>query len=109
MRASLRSGYDVPRYFLSLRYRDAVDGLAVDEEGNELPGPGASEKHVETIARERIAGSFVSCDGALTWAEHETPDVALLDFKLKDGPCTDSNTMGLPDSFSDHFPAPGWT
>ena len=29
-----------------------------------------------------------SCADALAWAEHATPDVALLDYLLKDGPCT---------------------
>jgi DNA-binding NtrC family response regulator len=35
-----------------------------------------------------VAGPFSSCADALAWAEHATPDVALLDYLLKDGPCT---------------------
>jgi hypothetical protein len=35
-----------------------------------------------------VAGPFCSCADALAWAEHATPDVALLDYVLKDGPCT---------------------
>jgi DNA-binding NarL/FixJ family response regulator len=36
-----------------------------------------------------VAGPFCSCADALAWAEHATPDVALLDYLLKDGPCTE--------------------
>ncbi len=35
-----------------------------------------------------VAGPFCSCADALAWAEGATPDVALLDYLLKDGPCT---------------------
>jgi DNA-binding NtrC family response regulator len=35
-----------------------------------------------------VAGPFSSCSDALAWAEHAAPDVALLDYLLKDGPCT---------------------
>jgi hypothetical protein len=42
----------VPRYFLHLRFRDSADGLAVDEEGDELPGPGMLRAHVEATARD---------------------------------------------------------
>ncbi len=36
-----------------------------------------------------IAGPFPSCETALTWAQTETPDVALLDYRLKDGFCSE--------------------
>src|SRR4051794_27525138 len=36
-----------------------------------------------------IAGPFGSCVEALSWVEHATPALAILDFKLQDGPCTD--------------------
>jgi hypothetical protein len=42
----------VPRFFLHLRYRDGVDGLAVDEEGDDLPDPTGLRKHVEATARD---------------------------------------------------------
>ena len=36
-----------------------------------------------------IAGPFPSCAEALTWVARHTPELAVLDFKLRDGPCTD--------------------
>jgi hypothetical protein len=42
----------VPRFFLHLRYRDGIDGLAVDEEGDELPDSGDLRQHVEQTARD---------------------------------------------------------
>ena len=36
-----------------------------------------------------IGGPFASCAQALSWVERKTPDIAILDFKLKDGPCTE--------------------
>src|SRR5919112_5277046 len=36
-----------------------------------------------------IAGPFASCAQALGWVEGHTPQLALLDFRLKDGPCTE--------------------
>ncbi len=44
----------MPRYFLHLRYRDSVDGLAVDEEGDDLPDAGDLRAHVEATARDLI-------------------------------------------------------
>ncbi len=44
----------MPRYFLHLRYRDGVDGLAVDDEGDEVAHPAALREHVETTARDLI-------------------------------------------------------
>ena len=35
-----------------------------------------------------IAGPFGSCVEASAWVERHTPELALLDFKLRDGPCT---------------------
>jgi DNA-binding NtrC family response regulator len=36
-----------------------------------------------------VAGPFASCREALAWAEAHTPAVAIIDFQLKDGPCTE--------------------
>ena len=47
-----RKGSDVPRYFLHLRFRDGSDGLAVDEEGDEVPEPSLLRGHVEATARD---------------------------------------------------------
>jgi DNA-binding NtrC family response regulator len=35
-----------------------------------------------------VAGPFASCQEALAWAEEHTPEIAIIDFQLKDGPCT---------------------
>ena len=35
-----------------------------------------------------IAGPFASCAEAMSWTEHSTPALAILDFKLMDGTCT---------------------
>ena len=37
----------------------------------------------------RIAGPFAHCARALEWLTAATPDVALLDVELADGPCTE--------------------
>jgi hypothetical protein len=42
----------VPRYFLHLRYRNGTDGLAVDEEGDEVSDPSLLRDHVEATARD---------------------------------------------------------
>jgi hypothetical protein len=44
----------MPRFFLHLRYRDGTDGLAVDEEGDDLPDAGGLRTHVEATARDLI-------------------------------------------------------
>ena len=44
----------MPRYYLSLRYKDGVEGLAVDEEGDELPDESALQEHVLETARDLI-------------------------------------------------------
>jgi two-component SAPR family response regulator len=36
-----------------------------------------------------VAGPFSSCVAGLAWVNRNTPDLAILDFKLMDGPCTD--------------------
>ncbi len=46
------------------------------------------EAYLEEVGIE-IAGPFTSCEGALAWAQAETPDMALLDYMLKDGFCTE--------------------
>jgi hypothetical protein len=42
----------VPRYFLHLGYRDGTDGLAIDEEGDEVSDLRALQEHVEATARD---------------------------------------------------------
>src|SRR5215212_3909293 len=37
----------------------------------------------------RIGGPFMACADALCWLDGNTPDVAVLDTMLKDGPCHD--------------------
>jgi hypothetical protein len=54
MPASWMGSENVPRYFLSLRYKDGIDGLAVDEEGDELPDPRALWEHVLETARDLL-------------------------------------------------------
>ena len=44
----------MPRFFLHLRYRDGIDGVAVDEEGDDLPEAGDLRAHVEATARDLI-------------------------------------------------------
>ncbi len=34
-----------------------------------------------------VAGPFASCSAALEWLQTATPDMAILDATLKDGPC----------------------
>ena len=36
-----------------------------------------------------VAGPFPSCRDALAWVKDHTPEIAIVDYKLKDGPCTD--------------------
>ncbi|MXQ12407.1 response regulator [Microvirga makkahensis] len=36
-----------------------------------------------------VAGPFPSCRDALAWVEDHTPEFAIVDYKLKDGPCTE--------------------
>jgi DNA-binding response OmpR family regulator len=35
----------------------------------------------------RVAGPFTTCSAALEWLQAATPDTAILDAALKDGPC----------------------
>jgi hypothetical protein len=55
----------MPRYFLSLRYRSNGDGLAVDEEGDDLPDPGDLREHVVDTARDLMR--FARVDGIRNW------------------------------------------
>jgi DNA-binding response OmpR family regulator len=36
-----------------------------------------------------VAGPFASCAAALKWLATQTPDAAILDIELEDGPCTE--------------------
>jgi hypothetical protein len=47
-----RKDGDVPRYFLHPRYHTRDGGLAIDEEGGEVPAPRALREHVEATARD---------------------------------------------------------
>jgi DNA-binding response OmpR family regulator len=42
-----------------------------------------------TEAGYTILGPFSTCAAALDWLKQGTPDLALLDLQLRDGPCTD--------------------
>jgi DNA-binding response OmpR family regulator len=37
----------------------------------------------------RVAGPYTTCSAALEWLQAATPDAAILDAVLKDGPCRD--------------------
>jgi DNA-binding response OmpR family regulator len=39
-------------------------------------------------AGHRLAGPFATCADALSWLGTQTPDAAILDLVLQDGPCT---------------------
>src|SRR3954470_2302149 len=47
-----------------------------------------------------VAGSFATCDSALRWLKHATPDLAILDTTLRDGTCArvaaELNRRGIP-------------
>lgn len=36
-----------------------------------------------------VAGPFGTCSAAMTWLHRNSPDYAILDLALQDGPCTD--------------------
>jgi DNA-binding response OmpR family regulator len=36
-----------------------------------------------------IVGPFSTCAAAMAWLDHDTPDLAVLDLQLRDGPCTE--------------------
>jgi DNA-binding response OmpR family regulator len=42
-----------------------------------------------TEAGYAIVGPFSTCADALSWMRHDTPDLAILDVHLRDGPCTE--------------------
>jgi DNA-binding response OmpR family regulator len=42
-----------------------------------------------TNAGYTVAGPFSTCSDALPWLSTQTPDLAVLDIMLKDGPCKD--------------------
>ena len=55
----------MPRYFLNLRYRTGPEGLAVDEEGDELPDPEALREYAVETARDLM--SKVRIDAIRDW------------------------------------------
>jgi hypothetical protein len=64
----------VPRYFLSLRYKDGAQGLAVDDEGDELVDANALRDHVLDTARDLINGNRISGINWRTCAFEVTDD-----------------------------------
>ena len=40
-------------------------------------------------AGHQVIGPFPSCAAASRWLQHDTPDFAVLDWELADGPCTE--------------------
>jgi DNA-binding response OmpR family regulator len=48
----------------------------------------AVEAYLQDIGID-IAGLFATSQDALAWAQERSPDMALLDFKLRDGLCTE--------------------
>ena len=48
----------------------------------------ALEAYLEDLGID-VAGAYPSCSEAARWVETHTPELAILDFKLKDGSCTD--------------------
>ena len=55
--ASSWRGCDLTRFFLHLRFRDGADGLALDQEGDDLPDMSALREHVEATARDLMRGA----------------------------------------------------
>jgi hypothetical protein len=47
----------MPRYFLHLRYSDLEDGVARDDEGDELPDSDALRSYVVATARDLMAST----------------------------------------------------
>lgn len=45
----------MPRFFFSVRHREGPSGLAIDEEGDELPDEAAARDHALSEARKMIA------------------------------------------------------
>ncbi|TXN72831.1 hypothetical protein [Methylobacterium sp. WL6] len=45
----------MPRFFFSVRHREGPSGLAIDEEGDELPDVAAARDHALSEARKMIA------------------------------------------------------
>jgi hypothetical protein len=56
----------VPWYFLSLRYKDGPQGLAVDDEGDDLPDPLLLREDVLETARDLIPGRWIS---GINWVD----------------------------------------
>jgi hypothetical protein len=72
--ARLIRGLKVPRYFLSLRYKDGPQSLAVDEEGGDLLDAIAPRDHVLDTARDLINGTRISGINWRTCAFEVTDD-----------------------------------
>ncbi|AWN48120.1 hypothetical protein DK419_18750 [Methylobacterium terrae] len=49
----------MPRYFFNLRHGPGPDGLAIDPEGDDLPGPEAARARALDVARDLIARTRV--------------------------------------------------
>jgi hypothetical protein len=77
----------MPRYFLHLRYSDLEDGLALDEEGDELEDASALRQHVADTARGLMRGARL----------HSIPDWGQCSFEVTD----ESGTIVLRLPFAD--------
>jgi hypothetical protein len=77
----------MPRYFLHLRYSDLEDGVARNDEGDELPDATALRQHVMDTARDLIVGARLKA----------IPDWLRCSFEVTD----ESGTVVLRFPFSD--------
>jgi hypothetical protein len=80
----------MPRYFLHLRYPDAGDGFARDDEGDDLEDASVLRQHVVNTARELMRGARL----------HSIPDWLQCSFEVTD----ESGTVVLTLPFSEIVP-----
>jgi hypothetical protein len=50
----------VPRYFLNVRYKPGPDGLAQDQEGDELPDAAGLADHLRATARHLVSHARIT-------------------------------------------------
>jgi DNA-binding NtrC family response regulator len=75
--------YDAPQTGRRVSRVTPVRGLVVEDQA--LIGL-SIEAYLDDLGLE-VGGSFLSQAEALRWLEHDTPDFAILDYALRDGPC----------------------
>ena len=80
----------MPRYFLHLQYSDLEDGLAHDEEGNDLEDASVLRQQVVSTARDQMRGARL----------HSIPDWLQCSFEVTD----ESGTVVLTLPFSEIVP-----